>query len=82
MKAMMDVDWREVVDLELRGIQRADLSFRFSHFATDALAGMVRRALARDDRERQRVVVGATRLGRVDSDQIVKLASLPNFPRG
>lgn len=82
MNLMMDVDWREVVDLELRGTQRADLSYRFSHFATGSLADMVRRALARDDRERQKVVLASPQLGRVDIEQIITLASRPDFPRG
>lgn len=77
----MDVDWREVVDLELRGTQRADSSYRFSHFATGPLVDMVRRALARDDRERQKVVIASAQLGRVDIDQIMTLASRTDFPR-
>ena len=77
----MEVDWREVVDLELRGARRADLSYRSSPFATGSLANMVRRALARDDREQQKVVIASARLGRLEIEQIITLAARPDFPR-
>ncbi len=79
---MTDIDWRELVDLELRGTQREDASFRYSRFAVGSLPDMIRRALARPDRERQRVVIASPRLGRIEMEEIVSLSSLPDFPRG
>lgn len=80
MNLIMDVDWREVVDLELRGTQRADMSHRFSHFATGALADMVRRALARDDQERQKVVFASPRLGASTFSKLSHLLRGQTFP--
>ena len=77
----MDVDWSEIVDLEMRGTQRPDASYRFSRFASGSLADMVWRALARDDRDRQRVVIVSPKLGRIENAQINALASRPDFPR-
>lgn len=77
---MTDIKWSEVVDLELRGAQRPDASYRFSPFAAGSLAAMIRRAVKRSERERPRLAIRSTRLGRLDIDRITELYSRPDFP--
>lgn len=79
---MAEIDWQEVVDVEIRGAQRADASYRFSRFAVGSLASMIQRVLSRTEWDRQRVAIRSARLGRIGIDEMHELVSRPDFPRG
>lgn len=76
---MTDINWNEIVDLELRGVQRSDTSYRFSPFAAGSLAAMIRRAVNRSEREQPRLAIRSVRLGRLEIGQISELYSRPDF---
>lgn len=77
---MSDINWNKVVDLELRRTQRPDASFRFSTFAAGSLDKMVRHAVSRTGRDRNRLAIKPNRLGRLEMKQINGLYAQPDFP--
>ncbi len=76
---MTEINWSEVVDLELRGAQRPDASYRFSPFAAGSLAAMIRRARNRSERDWPRLAIRSSRLGRLEIEEFSKLYARPDF---